>query len=52
MFEYEVQQFTMITEGHLTKELNKRAEQGWRVVSTAINDKPRAFVVTWERSKS
>ncbi|MGZ6854343.1 MAG: hypothetical protein ACXVGC_09840 [Mycobacteriaceae bacterium] len=45
---YEVQIFKLITEGHLSKELTKRAQDGWRVASTCHVEK-LGFVVTWEK---
>jgi hypothetical protein len=45
---YDVQIFSLLTETHLTKEMNKRASAGWSVISTAAVAK-NFFIVTWGR---
>lgn len=50
---YDVQMFKKFDEGHLTKELNKRAADGWQIVSTAVGGHPLPyFIVTWGRAGS
>jgi hypothetical protein len=44
---YEVQIFKLVSEGHLTKEMNKKAADGWQVISTTYIEKHQQFVITW-----
>ncbi|MEO6574242.1 MAG: hypothetical protein ABIP89_10405 [Polyangiaceae bacterium] len=45
---YEVQMFKSFSEGHLTKEFNKKAAEGWVLISTAAMEKTY-LIVTWGR---